>query len=243
MPPESIVAAVVILSLAAFVQSVSGFGMALVATSALPLVMPLREAVSLVAVFNLFVSGVTLWHHRGEFCWKDTWPIMTCLCVGIPVGFFFFHATDGTLLVRALGGILVLIALFDLRFSPSRDYRLPKWSVVPLGLTGGVVGGAFNVGGPPIVAYVYSQGWEKARNVAVLQTVFLAGGFTRNALMGTTGDYTRELFQLLAWAVVPSAIAIALGKKALHLIPKQTLRTSVFLFVLVLGAKYLLMGR
>ena len=41
----------------------------------------------------------------------------------------------------------------------------------------------------------------------------------------------------------PSAIAIALGKKALHLIPKQTLRTSVFLFVLVLGAKYLLMGR
>ena len=105
------------------------------------------------------------------------------------------------------------------------------------------IGGAFNVGGPPIVAYVYSQGWEKARNVAVLQTVFLAGGFTRNALMGTTGDYTRELFLLLAWAVVPSAIAIALGKKALHLILKQILRTSVFLFVLVLGSKYLLMGR
>ena len=243
MPPESIVAAVLILSLAAFVQSVSGFGMALVATSALPLVMPLKEAVSLVAVFNLFVSTVTLWHHRTEFSWKAAWPILVCLCAGIPVGFFFFHATDGTLLVRALGGVLVLIAIFDLRFSPKRDYRLPGWSVVPLGLTGGVAGGAFNVGGPPVVAYVYSQDWEKARNVAVLQTVFLAGGLTRNALMGTTGDYTRELFEVLAWTVVPAALAIALGKRALHLIPKQRLRTGVFLFVLVLGAKYLVLGR
>jgi uncharacterized membrane protein YfcA len=242
MPVESIVAAVLILSVAAFVQSVSGFGLALVATAAMPLVMPLREVVSLVAVFNLFVSAVTLWHNRAEFSWKEAWPILTCMCVGIPVGFFFFHAVDGTLLIRILGGVLVAIALFDLRFSPSRDYRLPRWSVVPLGVTGGVVGGAFNVGGPPIVAYVYSQNWEKSRNVAVLQTVFLAGGLTRNALMGSAGDYSRTLFLLLAFSAIPGALAIAFGKKMLERIPKEKLRTGVFIFVLLMGTKYLVFG-
>jgi uncharacterized protein len=242
MPVESLVAAVLVLSVAAFVQSVSGFGMALVATAALPLVMPLHEAIALVSVFNLFVSAVTLWHNRVEFSWKEAWPILLCMCAGIPVGFFFLHETDAGLLIRVLGLVLVVIALFDLRFSPKSDYRLPGWSVVPLGLTGGVAGGAFNVGGPPVVAYVYSQNWEKARNVAVLQTVFLAGGLTRNLLMGAAGDYSRGLFVVLIWAVIPAALAIALGKRLLEHLPKQRLRSGVFYFVLLMGAKYLVFG-
>ncbi len=242
MPAESLAAAVLVLSVAAFVQSVSGFGLALVATAALPLVMPLHESIALVSVFNLFVSTVTLWHNRAGFSWRESWPILLCLCAGIPVGFYFLHSADAGILIRVLGLALVAIALFDLRFSPRSDYRLPGWTVVPLGLAGGVAGGAFNVGGPPVVAYVYSQNWEKARNVAVLQTVFLAGGLTRNALMGAAGDYSRGLFSVLVWAVIPAALAIALGKRLLERIPKQRLRTGVFLFVLLMGAKYLVFG-
>ncbi len=243
MPPESIAAAVLILSAAAFVQSVSGFGMALVASAALPLVMPLHEGIALVAVFNLFVCVVTLWHNRAAFSWSSAWPIALFMCLGIPIGFFFLHSADPAILIRVLGAVLVTIAIFDLRFSPKADHhRMPGWAAAPLGLLGGVVGGAFNVGGPPVVAYVYSQNWEKARNVAVLQTVFLCGGLTRNALMGPAGDYTRQLFLVLAWSAIPAALSIALGKWLLEKIPKQRLRTGVFLFVLAMGVKYLVLG-
>lgn len=242
MPPESIAAAVLILSVAAFVQSVSGFGLALVASAALPLVMPLHDLIALVSVFNLFVCVVTLWHNRTAFSWSSAWPIALFMCAGIPIGFFFLHRTDPEVLIRVLGAALVAIALFDLRFSPKNEYQLPRWSVAPLGLIGGVAGGAFNVGGPPIVAYVYSQNWEKARNVAVLQTVFFCAGLTRNVLMGPAGDFTRQLFLVLAWSAIPAALSIALGKWMLERIPKQKLRTAVFLFVLAMGAKYLLLG-
>lgn len=234
--------AILILSAAAFVQSVSGFGLALVATAALPLVMPLAEGIALVSVFNLFVCAVALWHNRAAFSWSAAWPIALFMCLGMPPGFHFLHSTDPALLIRTLGAILVGIALFDLRFSPRTGVRMPGWMAAPLGLIGGVAGGAFNVGGPPIVAYVYSQNWDKARNVAVLQTVFFCGGLTRNALMGTAGDHTRHIFMVLACSALPAAISIALGKKLLERIPKEKLRTWVFLFVLVMGLKYLALG-
>ncbi|MCP5541752.1 MAG: sulfite exporter TauE/SafE family protein [Akkermansiaceae bacterium] len=238
----SLVFAAAILSLAAFVQAVSGFGLALVATAALPLVMPLKEAVAAVSVFNLFVCVVAMWHHWRAFSWRLAWPVSLAMCAGIPAGFYLHHALDPALLLRLLGGVLVAIAAADLRFSPRREYRLPGWSAIPLGLAGGVAGGAFNVGGPPVVAWVYSQNWENARNVAVLQAVFFASGVTRNVLMGFAGDYTRGLFVTLAWSALPAAVAIWLGKHALDRIPKRALRLGVFLFVLAMGLRYLLVS-
>ena len=242
MPAESLIAAVLILSAAAFVQSVSGFGMALVAMAGLPLVMPLREAISLVAVFNLFASLVTLWHNRAGFSWQSVLPLAISIGVGVPIGFYFLHSADPEIVKRSLGAVLVLIAVSDLRLSPHHHYRLPSWAAVPLGFTGGLVGGAFNVGGPPIVAFVYSQNWSKVRSVAVLQAVFFLSGLVRNALMGPAGDYTRNLFVVLAWTIVPSMVTIALGKKLLDRIPKAVLRKGVFGFVLVMGLKYLIWG-
>ena len=242
MPPESLIAAVLILSAAAFINSVSGFGMALIATAGLPLVMPLHEAISLVAVFNLFVSLVTFWHNRSGFSWKSVLPLAISICLGVPIGFFFLHSADPEVVKRVLGGVLVLIAVSDLRLSPNHHYQLPPWTAVPLGFTGGLVGGAFNVGGPPIVAFVYSQDWSKVRCVAVLQAVYFLSGIVRNGLMGPAGDYTRTLFVVLAWSILPSMITIALGKKLLDRIPKAALRRAVFIFVLVMGLKYLIWG-
>ena len=103
-------------------------------------------------------------------------------------------------------------------------------------------GGAFNVAGPPVVAYAYSQPWSKTQTVAVLQTVFLLCGLLRNGLMAASGDYTVLLFKWIAWSIPPAFLAIWLGKLLLDRLPKDLLKVAVFTFILAMGVKYLVWG-
>lgn len=248
MTPEitALILVALIMATAAFVQSVSGFGMAIVAVALLPLVMDLKDAIALIAVFNLFVSALTLIWNRAGFSWKIARPLILGMMIGIPLGFFFLHSTDSTILIRVLGIVLIFIAISDVILSRKSQYSLPSWSSWPLAIFGGVIGGAFNVGGPPIVAYIYSQKWSKTQIVAVLQSVFLFGGFFRNGLM-ITRDLTTEGKTDWSWnlainflAAIPlSILAIYLGKKCLDRIPQSTLRATVFAFIFIMGAKYL----
>ncbi|NNE92152.1 MAG: sulfite exporter TauE/SafE family protein [Verrucomicrobiales bacterium] len=236
-----LLAAVAILAVAAFVQSATGFGLALVCVAALPLLMEVHEAVALVAFFNLLVTSTIFWLNRHDFSWKAAWPLVLTMVIGIPLGYYGMHALPEKTVIRVLGGILVAIALSDFRMALKRGkgLRLPGWLAVPAGFTGGILGGAFNIGGPPIVAFAYSQGWKPARCVAILQSCFLAGGMFRNLLMGIKGEFTKDILIISAWAAIPALLAIWLGKKTLDSLPAPLLRRLVFLFVLGMGLKYL----
>ena len=248
MSPEitALILVALIMATASFVQSVSGFGMAIVAVALLPLVMDLKDAIALVAVFNLFVSTLTLFWNRSGFSWKIARPLVIGMIIGIPIGFFFLHSTDSTVLIRILGGILILIAISDTILARKHHYSLPAWSAWPFAIFGGVIGGAFNVGGPPIVAYTYSQKWSKIQIVAALQVVFLIAGFFRNGLMvardlTTSGktDWSWNLAINFLVAVPLAILAVYLGKRCLDRIPQSTLRATVFAFIFIMGAKYL----
>ncbi len=249
MPPETTVFILVALFLAAsaFVQSVSGFGMAVVAVATLPQVISLKDAIALIAVFNLFVSTLTLFWNRSGFSWKVARPLVLGMSLGIPIGFFFLHTADAVIVIRALGAILILISLCDSLLSRRSHLSLPAWSAWPIAFFGGAIGGAFNVGGPPVVAYTYSQNWSKTQTVAVLQTVFLIAGAFRNALMvgrdlTTSGktDWSWALALHFLTSVPLAVLAIYFGKLCLDRIPQSILRATVFSFIFIMGTKYLL---
>lgn len=233
-----LVSVVLIMAFSAFIQSLSGFGMALVAVAALPLVIEVEQAIALIAIANLFVSAYTFWLHRHEFSWRAARPLVIGMIIGIPAGFYFMHSLKSEALIHVLGIVLILIGLYDLLYGRMREVSLPEWAGWPAGILGGALGGAFNIGGVPIAVYVYSQPWTKSRTVGVLGATFLAAGITRNALMGPAGDYTRPVVEMALWTILPMGLGIYLGKKALHVVPKEKLRLGVFLFVLVMGVKY-----
>ena len=258
MTPLDYALVALVLAFASFVQSASGFGFALVAVAALPQIIGLAPAIALIAAFNLLVSLSTLWWNRKDFSWSKAWPLTLAICITLPIGFWFLKNAGGTVLIRVLGVILITVALMDLRLSVPAMLRarlgkakverktktevrasLPKWSVWPLGLIGGLLGGAFNVAGPPAVAFAYSQPWSKTQTVAVLQTVFLIAGLMRNGLMVVAGDYNAQLFCWILWSIPAAMIAIWLGKLLLDRLPKNLLKLAVFTFILVMGVKYL----
>jgi len=123
-----------------------------------------------------------------------------------------------------------------------KSLSIPKKAAVPFGLLGGVLAGAFNVGGPPLVAYVYSRNWSKVEIVAILQAVFIAGATTRNILMAGAGEYTPRLLQLVGWATPAAILAVWLGKLTLDRLPLPLLKKIVFSLIFAIGLKYVVFG-
>jgi len=241
-----------ILFAATYLQATTGFGLALVCVALMPLLVPVGDAIAYVSVAALVSTLFIMLANRGGLSFRNAGPLAIGMVLGIPVGYYTLHQLDGDLVVRLLGATLVVIAGAELlparvrdRFLPSRFRSggdIPEGLGGVFGFAGGVLAGAFNVGGPPLVVYAYSRNWSKVETVAILQTAFLAGGLTRNGLMIHSGEYSAELLVMVAWSVPGAALAVWLGKMTLDRLPRDLLRRIAFVLVLAIGLQYLLMG-
>lgn len=231
---------VAILAFAGFAQGLTGFGFGLVSMALLPLCMDLKDAVPLVAVLNLLVCVATLltaWRH---LAWRRIAPMAFASALGVPLGVWALVRWEARWLLVVLGAWMIAFAVSELALARWWRPRFPAWSAWPVGLASGALGGAFNAGGPPVIAYIYSQPWGKEETVAALQVVFGASAIVRVAFMGGAGLMPAELWPVLAVAVVPVLVGIAVGARLLRRMPGAALKTLAAAFFLVMGVKYLL---
>lgn len=234
---------VAILSLAAFVQGLTGFGFGLVSMALLPLVWPLPLASLIVVVFNIPVPLLTFWANRRHYHWRDGLGLVVGTACGVPIGVYLLVAAPPELLLRSLGAVMIAFALYELivaRGGNDEGNGLPGAAGFPLGLVSGVLGGAFNVGGPPAIAYAYSRPWCKEQVVAVLQVTFVLAAALRLLLSGVNGWFTAQVWTLSAWAAIPVSLCLLIGTRLFRRVPQQPLRQGVFLFLGVMGCKYML---
>jgi uncharacterized membrane protein YfcA len=236
----ALTAIVLVLALAGFVQGVTGFGFGMVAMTLLPMVMDFRAALAVVTVLNLPACVVTWLGVRQHFVRDDGLRLMFGSLVGAPVGFLVIVQMPRTLVLRVLGAVVATVSLAELL---RRRPHLPRSACFAIGILSGALGGALNMGAPPLVAYVYAQPWTKEQTVAVLQAVFLANGLVRLALLALHGEVRTATWFLVAIAAGPMLAANVLGTWLFQRVSQDHLRVIVFTGLLLVAMKYLLMGQ
>jgi hypothetical protein len=231
-----------VLALAGFVQGLTGFGFAIVGMAFLPMITPdWKATVTLVAVNSILIPFVLLKKHGGGFSVRPAMGLTVGNLVGTYLGFHFMNQhLNGSWFIRMFGAVLVIFSIFDLAQTLRKDsgYSIHRTLAIPFGLAGGFFGGAFNIGGPPVVAYAYSQGWSKSQIISTLQVVFLCGAGYRMLLMGSHGFFSRQMFDLLLWTTPPTLGGLLLGNHFLAIADQSKLRMGVFALVGILGIKY-----
>jgi uncharacterized membrane protein YfcA len=226
-------------ALAGFVQSLTGFGFGLVAMALLPLFLQFKEAYMLIIIPNLVVCTMNFAANYRQFQWRQGLGLIIGSCIAVPLGFYTMLHMKSDWLMFGLGLLICVFASSELLMSKTRPLRLAESLGTPLGVVSGTLSGAFNMGGPPAVAYVYSQNWAKEHIVALLQIVFGTSSIIRLALMQGTGHLTRELLRVSLLAIIPLLLAIVGGNKLLRKIKREHLRVLVFIFLLIIGVKYI----
>lgn len=229
------------LALAGFVQGALGFGFGMISMALLPLFVTVKEATPLVVLFTLPIVLFVFCAHWRHFRWRDGWLLVIGTCTGIPLGVYLLAVAPAELLLRMLGIVLLIFAAQELwtSWKGTAKLHLPKWTGLPIGILSGMLSGAFNCGGPPLVAYVYSKSWRRESIIAMLQLLFTVGAIMRTGVMFQQGFFTAHIMHIALWAVLPVGITSLVGMRILKKMPTEQIRTIVFIFIGLISLKFI----
>jgi uncharacterized membrane protein YfcA len=220
---------------AAFVRSSLGFGDAVLAMPLLALVIGIKTAAPLVAFMGPAISILILagsWK-RGE--WKAASKLIISSLLGIPLGIVLLTRLPEEPLRLALGVVIMLYGGFGL-LSPSLRLRRERPGVTFLvGFGAGVLGGAYNTNGPPVVIYGMLRDWPPDRFRATLQSYFLPTGLAVLAGHGTAGLWTSDVLRLFAFSLPGLVLGVWAGGKVNKTLTHDVFRRAVHVSLVVMG--------
>ena len=196
---------------AAFVRSALGFGDAVVAMPLLATVIGLKTATPLVAFMGPAISLLILAKGWRAGDMKAAAKLVVASLLGIPLGIYGLARLPEEPLKIALGVLILLYGLFGLTRPSVRINNEKAWVPWMVGWTAGVLGGAYNTNGPPVVAYGMLRGWPPERFRATLQGYFLPTGLMILAGHGLAGMWTAEVLKLFLYSLPAIVLGVILG--------------------------------
>ena len=236
-----IIPASMIIGLASFFATVSGFGYALVATPLLSLVMPVKEAIILVIITTVALRSVTMYYSRKEIEWHTV--IMTTLGTffGMVPGSFILHIFKINELEVFLGLVLLGATLLM-----SMQYKIAITNQtlgrLGAGFFSGFFGASTSVSGPPLVLYFINEKTNKDIMRANMIWIFGISGFFTVIANYCAGNINSINDWPLFVGVLPGmAIGIWAGQKMFYKLNQHLFRRLSLSIVLV-GAVMMLVN-
>ena len=201
-----------VVMLAGIVQGVLGFGFGLTAMALIPLLIGVKAAVPLVAVFGGVVNLALLIRFRRDLDARAALPLLVGCGIGIPFGVWLLRSLDPALLVLGLG-ILVLGYVLNAARRGGQTRELGTGWGSALGLASGVLGGAFSTGGPPAVVWVSSKPWGPAQLRATLLADFTLIAAVQLSLFANNGMLTSTELKAAALGLPAAGLGSFLGAR------------------------------
>ena len=161
-----------ILFTAAFIQGFSGFGFAIVSIPLLVFLIGVKAAIPLAALLGLVINIYLIIKLHQHINISELKNVLIGAVIGIPFGVYFLANTDAGAIETFLGVLILAFAIVSLigKFQPKSIN--PNWGY-GFGLVAGVLGGAFNTNGPPVLIYFYLSGFDKFKQKASITGFFL----------------------------------------------------------------------
>ncbi len=227
LSPATVALSLAIIFGAALAKAMLGFGEGLLAMPLLTLLLGIRAASPLVGLVSAGLTLVMLLGHRQSVDLKSAGRLLVGILLGIPLGVWGLSALPEAWVTATLGAVLVLTGLYNLSArAGSRPGPPPgvRWAYA-YGLAGGILSGAYNTGGPPVVIYGVQQRWPPDKFRGTIQGCFLPAMALKIAGHGLAGLWTPQVLLLTALSLPVVAAALWVGGRlSRHLSPARFAR-------------------
>jgi uncharacterized protein len=230
---SAVVAIAAIIAFAAAVQSVTGFGFALIAVPALALL--LGPKVAVVAMSSVGVPLV-IWNAvrwRRDILWREAITTSLAALVGMPLGLLLLTHADDRALTAVIGvTILVLTAWLW------KGLTLPsgRRTEVGAGFVSGTLATSVGTNGPPLVIAFQAVGLGPTRFRATLQACFVAQGSIALALFWSRGLVVHDVGVAFVVGVPAAVVGALLGDRIAPRVHAGPFRNAVLILLVLSGA-------
>lgn len=232
-----------------FVQGCTGFGCTVIAAPVTNGLLGTATGVpygTLITLPFLYYLGIKTYR---EVSWKDLLKIVVLCAPGILIGNILFYRISDTTAKICIGAIVAFIALINIykhiikplvlkkvETEEEPDTTFKKFLRYGCLALGGVVHGAFNIGGPLITVYTISSVKEKEKFRNTMNMVWIVLN-TYNAFnQYRNGAWTPRLFGALSIGVPMAAIGFFLGMAFLKRINREQFLRMVYCVLLFIGS-------
>jgi uncharacterized membrane protein YfcA len=193
---------------AALVQSVGGFGFALLAVPLAAIGTELQTAVIVVGLGSLLNVVILSWRTRREIDRSLARRFNVPAVIGMPIGLAALTLVDQRPLKMALGIVIIVATVALLRGAANVAPR--AWLEVLAGFASGILSTATGTNGPPLVLASQMRGLAPDAFRATLSFTFAVSGTISMVMFVAAGLVARDEI-VLTVAGVP---AILLGQRA-----------------------------
>ncbi len=217
-----------------------GFGFGLIAVSLLSLALDVKEASIVLVLGTLGLNASLFVRLRKHFLPDRVAPFLVAAVAGVPLGVLFLVKADSHFLTRFLG-ILLLVSAVQRLVPHLARHRWPPLSLgIPSGLLAGALAGAFGTGGPPAIAFVASQNFDRLRWAATMQAFFGLSAVTRLITLTTGGVFDQRLLLLSLTGAAGAVAGGFFGLAMLRRMSPATSKSLIAILLLALAACFLL---
>jgi uncharacterized membrane protein YfcA len=223
---------------ATLTSSTFGFGGALFSMPLLTLVVGIEVATPLYGLVGWTTALVVMSTSWRAAKLQLVWRFIVATLVGIPMGVWLVRTLPAEWLVKGLGIFLIAFGIYRLLALPVPVLQRLTWAY-PFGLVTGILGGAYNTGGPPLVIYATMNRWPPETFRATLQSCFLVTGLGILTSHGLGGLWTGQVLRLFALSIPVVFPAIVLGGWLNRRMSMQRFERFLFLILIVLGGMLL----
>lgn len=236
MPPITLF---LIIFSAFFTLGLTGFGHALVAMPLLTPLVGLPVAAPLVALASLAGEVVTFVRYRSALNFRTVRRLITASLIGIPIGVLGLRYVDAHIGLTILGVIAAGYGLYSLLNLRLPEIQHPNWAY-GFGFAAGLLVGAYNTGGPPVVIYGTCRRWKPAEFKGNLQGMFLLNSTLVVTVHALSGNLTPTVLENFLIALPAIGAGLLAGFVASRYINPVIFRKIVLVMLVILGLRLIL---
>jgi uncharacterized protein len=228
-----------IVSFATILRSTFGFADAMFAMPLLAVIIGLKTATPLMAIVAMTISTTILIKNWREVNVKSAWRLFLSSLAGIPLGLWFLKGTHDALMKLILAAVIICFSTYSL-IKPSLTAIKSENSAYIFGFFAGVLGGAYNTNGPPVVIYGSLRKWSPMTFRATLQGYFFMAGIFICLGHGFAGLWTHTVLGYYLFSLPLVFLFTFIGGQLNRSIPKGKFDRIIHSLLIVIGLFLLL---
>lgn len=234
MEIQLILPVLIILFFSTFIRSTFGFGDALIAMPLLALVIDIKLATPIVAFISSIIALYIFIGNRNKIKFSEIKKIILPTLIGIPIGVIYLKNTDEIIIKLILAIVLILFSLFKLISKKEFKPINVNYSYF-FGFVSGLLGGAYNTNGPPLIIFGTLRNWSAASFRATLQGIFLPVNIFIIINHGLSGLWNETVIKLFLYSLPIIIISTILGGYFHKRIPTEKFNKIIYLMLTLIA--------
>jgi uncharacterized membrane protein YfcA len=222
---------VVVVLVAAMVQSTTGFGFSLLAVPLLSLAIPTELAVVVAATLGMLTSSVQAVGERAHGDRPTIVRMLTGAAIGAPFGLLVLEFATNRQLKFGLVAVIIAFLIINLRGVTLE--RGGRGVDLGAGVVSGVLNTSLSTNGPPLVMALHARHLAPSVFRGTISAVFAGTGVITLGLFLASGRYTADARELLVVAIPTMVGGYLLGTRLRPRIDPPRFRQAVMGLLMV----------